>query len=215
MLSLLSQFFWQPPPVGFRPPPSPPPPKNFSGEFSDKKPQTGCLGGQETENGAFGLREDSKGVFGWLCNRTKNHSKGCVWVNRKPQTGCLGGQETEKGAFGLREDSKGVFGWLCNRTKLSLAALGVLTTRPACHSSLISYLSSLEESLPSVPSTYAVAVPDVPGYKSRVHTHDHGGSDAPDGLPDSILSSEPKPLRKHRPPPPPSILSPGESSYPP
>ncbi|GJX80034.1 hypothetical protein Tco_0328183 [Tanacetum coccineum] len=40
-------------------------------------------------------------------------------------------------------------------------------------------------------------------------------SKAPDELPDSILSSEPKPLRKHRPPPPPSILSPGESSYPP
>ncbi|GJT96597.1 hypothetical protein Tco_1092115 [Tanacetum coccineum] len=60
-----------------------------------------------------------------------------------------------------------------------------------------------------------VAVSGVPGDGSRVHTHDHDGSEAPDESPDSILSSEPKPLRKHRPPPPPSILSPGESSYPP
>ncbi|GJR80861.1 hypothetical protein Tco_0151646 [Tanacetum coccineum] len=59
-----------------------------------------------------------------------------------------------------------------------------------------------------------VAAPDVPGYGSRVHTHDHDGSEAPDGSPDTILSSESKPLRKHRPPPPQSILSPGESSYP-
>ncbi|GJY28875.1 hypothetical protein Tco_0404642 [Tanacetum coccineum] len=64
-------------------------------------------------------------------------------------------------------------------------------------------------------STISVAVSDVPRDGSRVHTHDHGRFEAPDGLPDSILSSEPKPLRKHRPPPPPSILSPRESSYPP
>ncbi|GJT00607.1 hypothetical protein Tco_0821776 [Tanacetum coccineum] len=51
---------------------------------------------------------------------------------------------------------------------------------------------------------------DVPGDGSHVHTHDHDGSEAPDESPDSILSSEPKPLGKHRPPPPPSILSPGE-----
>ncbi|GKB68772.1 hypothetical protein Tco_0930184, partial [Tanacetum coccineum] len=70
------------------------------------------------------------------------------------------------------------------------------------------------ESLPSVPDAYAVAVSGVPVDGSRMHTHDHDGSEAPDGSPDSILSSEPKPLRKHRPPPPPSILSPRESSYP-
>ncbi|GJY74786.1 hypothetical protein Tco_0479217 [Tanacetum coccineum] len=98
--------------------------------------------------------------------------------------------------------------------KLSSAALDVLTTRPACHSSLALCLSSHGESLPSVPDAYAVAMPDVPGYGSRVHTHDHGGSEAPDESPDSILSSEPKPLGKHRPPPPQSILSPEESSYP-
>ncbi|GKG56002.1 hypothetical protein Tco_0577077, partial [Tanacetum coccineum] len=37
---------------------------------------------------------------------------------------------------------------------LSPAALGVLTTQPAFHSSLISCLSSLRESLPSVPGAY-------------------------------------------------------------
>ncbi|GKA61235.1 hypothetical protein Tco_0760642 [Tanacetum coccineum] len=83
---------------------------------------------------------------------------------------------------------------------LSSAALNVLTTRPASHSSLASCLSSLEESLPSVPDAYAIVVPDVPGYGSPVHTHDHGGSEAPNGSLDSILSSEPKPLGKHRPP---------------
>ncbi|GKG41259.1 hypothetical protein Tco_0470471, partial [Tanacetum coccineum] len=60
-----------------------------------------------------------------------------------------------------------------------------------------------------------VAVSYVPGYGSRVHTHDHGGSEAPDGSPNSILLREPKPLGKHKPPPPPSTQSLGESSYPP
>ncbi|GKG19940.1 hypothetical protein Tco_0379741 [Tanacetum coccineum] len=66
-----------------------------------------------------------------------------------------------------------------------------------------------------MPDAYAVAVPNVPGYGSRVHTHDHDGSEAPDGSPDSILSSEPKPLEKNKPHPLPSTLSPEESSYPP
>ncbi|GKC57349.1 hypothetical protein Tco_1084947 [Tanacetum coccineum] len=94
------------------------------------------------------------------------------------------------------------------------ATLAILATRTACRSSLVSCLSSLGESLPSAPDAYAVVVPDVPGYGSRVHTHDHGGSEAHDEQPDSILSSEPKPLGKHRAPPLQSILSPGESSYP-
>ncbi|GJV63309.1 hypothetical protein Tco_1474137 [Tanacetum coccineum] len=64
-------------------------------------------------------------------------------------------------------------------------------------------------------STISVAVSGVPIDRSYVYTHDHDGSEAPDGSPGSILSNEPKPRRKHRPPPPPSILSPGESSYPP
>ncbi|GKC40017.1 hypothetical protein Tco_1052401, partial [Tanacetum coccineum] len=84
---------------------------------------------------------------------------------------------------------------------LSSAALIVLTTQPACHSSLASCLSSHIESLLSVPDAYAVVVSDVPGSGSCMHTHGHGGSEAHDGLPNSILSSEPKPLRKHRLPP--------------
>ncbi|GKD60662.1 hypothetical protein Tco_1298171 [Tanacetum coccineum] len=63
-------------------------------------------------------------------------------------------------------------------------------------------------------SAVTVAVSGVPGDGSRMHTHDHDGSEAPDESPDSILSSELKPLGKHRPLPPPSIPSPGESSYP-
>ncbi|GKB39066.1 hypothetical protein Tco_0884008 [Tanacetum coccineum] len=86
-------------------------------------------------------------------------------------------------------------------SKLSSAALAVLTTRPACHPSLVSCLSSLGESLPSMPYVYAVAVSDVPGSGTRVHTPAHGGSEADNGLPDSILPNEPKPLGKHRPPP--------------
>ncbi|GKG54351.1 hypothetical protein Tco_0557874, partial [Tanacetum coccineum] len=59
----------------------------------------------------------------------------------------------------------------------------------------------------------AVAMSGMPGDVSRVHTHDHDRSEALDESPESILSSEPKPLGKHRPPPPPSILSLRESSY--
>ncbi|GKE87730.1 hypothetical protein Tco_1565205 [Tanacetum coccineum] len=66
-----------------------------------------------------------------------------------------------------------------------------------------------------MPYVSAVAVSGVLGDGSCVHTHDHDRSEAPNEFPDSILSSEPKPLEKHRPPPPPSILSLGESSYPP
>ncbi|GJX08876.1 hypothetical protein Tco_0196808 [Tanacetum coccineum] len=93
--------------------------------------------------------------------------------------------------------------------------VAVLATRFACRPSLASCLSSHGESLPSVPDAYAVAMSDVPGDGSRMHTHDHGRFEAPDGSPNSILSSKPKPLRKHKPPPLPSILSFGESSYPP
>nr|GFD50860.1 hypothetical protein [Tanacetum cinerariifolium] len=80
------------------------------------------------------------------------------------------------------------------------------TTRPACHPSLVSYLPSLEESLSSVPDVYAVS--DVHGAETRVHTPTHDGSEAQNRLPDLILSSEPKPLVQHRPPPPQSVWSP-------
>ncbi|GJW61647.1 hypothetical protein Tco_0110982 [Tanacetum coccineum] len=99
------------------------------------------------------------------------------------------------------------------------AVLAVLATRSACRPSVASCLSSHGESLPSMPNAYeypaAVAMSDVPGDGSRVHTHDHGGSEAPDRSSDSFLSSKPKPLGKHKPPPSPFIRSPRESSYPP
>nr|GFB52563.1 hypothetical protein [Tanacetum cinerariifolium] len=41
---------------------------------------------------------------------------------------------------------------------------------------------------------------------TRVHIPAHDGSEAHNELPDLILSNEPKPLRKHRPPPPQSAL---------
>ncbi|GJS94221.1 hypothetical protein Tco_0801189 [Tanacetum coccineum] len=47
----------------------------------------------------------------------------------------------------------------------------------------------------------AVVVSDVPGSGTRVHTPAHGRSEAHNNLPDSILLNEPKPLKKHRPPP--------------
>ncbi|GJR94752.1 hypothetical protein Tco_0266926 [Tanacetum coccineum] len=104
-------------------------------------------------------------------------------------------------------------------SKLSSAALAVLTTRPACPPSLVSCLSSLGESLPSMPYVYeypaAVAVSDVPGSRTRVHTPAHGGSEAHNELPNSILPNELKPLKKHRPPSLQLVLSPDELSYPP
>ncbi|GKC86715.1 hypothetical protein Tco_1147364, partial [Tanacetum coccineum] len=102
---------------------------------------------------------------------------------------------------------------------LSSAAPAVLTTRPACHPSLASCLSSHKESLLSVSDAYeypaTVAVSDVHGAGTRVHIPAHGVSEAYNGPPDSILSHEPKPLGKHRPPPLQYVPSPGESSYPP
>ncbi|GKB21244.1 hypothetical protein Tco_0855167 [Tanacetum coccineum] len=91
-------------------------------------------------------------------------------------------------------------------SKLS-ATLAVLTTRPACHSSLASCLSLHGESLLSVPDAYeypaAVAVSNVHGAETRVHIPAHGRSEAQNGPPDSILSHELKSLGKHRSPPPP------------
>ncbi|GKE52710.1 hypothetical protein Tco_1487866, partial [Tanacetum coccineum] len=88
---------------------------------------------------------------------------------------------------------------------LSPVTLAVLITRPACHPYLASYLSSHGESLLSMPDAYeyptAVAVSDVHGDETYVHIPVHGGSEAQNGPPDSIISHEPKPLGKHRPPP--------------
>nr|GEX48843.1 hypothetical protein [Tanacetum cinerariifolium] len=59
-----------------------------------------------------------------------------------------------------------------------------------------------------------VAVPDVPEVGTPVHIHARGGSEAHDVLSGLILLIEPKPRGHHRPPPPRSILSLGELSYP-
>nr|GEW92708.1 DNA helicase [Tanacetum cinerariifolium] len=88
-----------------------------------------------------------------------------------------------------------------------------LTTQHACHPSLVSCLLSLGESLPSVANAYeysaVVAVSGVSGVETCVHTPAPGESVAQNGLPDSILSSEPKPFVQHRPHPPQSVWSPG------
>ncbi|GJU31414.1 hypothetical protein Tco_1175003 [Tanacetum coccineum] len=102
----------------------------------------------------------------------------------------------------------------------------VLTTGLQVTPSLALYLSSHGESLPSVPDAYGQSLeasgiisllylgasPHVPAYE---HIPSHGGSEAHSGPPDSILSYEPKPLGKHKPPPPQSVLSPDELFYPP
>nr|GFD27849.1 hypothetical protein [Tanacetum cinerariifolium] len=61
----------------------------------------------------------------------------------------------------------------------------------------------------------AVAVSDVPGSRTHVYIPAHGGSEAHNELPDSILSNVPKPLEKHKPPSSQSIWSPNGLSYPP
>ncbi|GJS82019.1 hypothetical protein Tco_0748560 [Tanacetum coccineum] len=58
-----------------------------------------------------------------------------------------------------------------------------------------------------------VAVSDVPGSGTRVHTPAHGGSEGHNELPNSILLNEPKPLGKHMPSPLQLVLSPDELSY--
>ncbi|GJS45872.1 hypothetical protein Tco_0595993 [Tanacetum coccineum] len=98
----------------------------------------------------------------------------------------------------------------------------MLTIRPACPPSIVSCLSSLGESLPSVPYVYGQSLAALPSQSAtsgsesgtRVHTPAHCGSEAHNGLPGLILPNEPKPLKKHRPPPSQSVLSPDELSYP-
>nr|GEW94988.1 ORFIII-like polyprotein [Tanacetum cinerariifolium] len=68
-------------------------------------------------------------------------------------------------------------------------------------------------SLSAGPDVHAEVVSDESECESRVHTRDHGESEAPDRLPDSVLYSGSMPLEQHRPPPSQSILSPGGSSW--
>ncbi|GKG25903.1 hypothetical protein Tco_0399049 [Tanacetum coccineum] len=97
----------------------------------------------------------------------------------------------------------------------------MLITRPACHPSLASCLSSHGESLLFLPNAYDQSLKALPsqlaasGTGTHMHIPAHGGFEAHNGPPDSILSHKPKPLRKHRPPPLQSVLSLDEPSYPP
>ncbi|GKE87102.1 hypothetical protein Tco_1564577 [Tanacetum coccineum] len=86
-------------------------------------------------------------------------------------------------------------------------SLEALPSQPAA-SRNESYVPSAVSEL-EYPAT--VAVSDRHG----VGTPAHGVSEAHNGPPDLILLNEPKPLRKHRPPPLQLVLSPDELSYPP
>ncbi|GKD84985.1 hypothetical protein Tco_1356139, partial [Tanacetum coccineum] len=73
-------------------------------------------------------------------------------------------------------------------------------------------------SLPAVTDAYGQSLEALPSQlaASRSKSYVPGaGSGAQNEPPDSILSYEPKPLEKHRPPPPQSVWSPDELSYPP
>ncbi|GKF35292.1 hypothetical protein Tco_0108492, partial [Tanacetum coccineum] len=56
---------------------------------------------------------------------------------------------------------------------LSFAALAVITTRHACHPSLISCLSSLRESLPSVPDAYGQCLKALPSQPAASGSESH------------------------------------------
>ncbi|GKD64074.1 hypothetical protein Tco_1306182, partial [Tanacetum coccineum] len=72
-------------------------------------------------------------------------------------------------------------------------------------------IKAWDQRLPYVPDAYeypaTIDVSDVHGAETRVHIPAHGGSEAQNGPPDSILSHEPKLLRKRRSPPLQSVLS--------
>ncbi|GKE36652.1 hypothetical protein Tco_1460057 [Tanacetum coccineum] len=80
-------------------------------------------------------------------------------------------------------------------------SLKVLPSRPAASGSE-SHVPDARSEL-EYPAT--VAMSDVHGAETRVHIPAPGGSEAQNGPPDSILSHEPKPLEKHKPPPPQSV----------
>ncbi|GJT05525.1 hypothetical protein Tco_0839987 [Tanacetum coccineum] len=108
---------------------------------------------------------------------------------------------------------------------LSSAALAVLTTRPACQPSLASCLSSLGESLPSVPDAYGQSLeallspPAASGSEAHVP-----GVVSKEEYPVTVAVSDEHRAEtrvhipthgKHRPPPLQSVWSPDRLSYPP
>ncbi|GKG13811.1 hypothetical protein Tco_0350771, partial [Tanacetum coccineum] len=132
---------------------------------------------------------------------------------------------------GILASGPGYLALCCPRSANNSACMSLISR--SCLSSLRESLPSVLyiygqslEALPSQPAAFeseshvpgavskyeypaAIAVSDVPGSESRMHTHYHDRSEAHDELFDSILSSKPKPLGKYRPPPSQSILSPG------
>ncbi|GKF13590.1 hypothetical protein Tco_0055052, partial [Tanacetum coccineum] len=89
-------------------------------------------------------------------------------------------------------------------------SLKALPSQPAASGSESYVPGDVSES--EYPATLAVSDGHEAG--TRVHIPAHGVSEAHNGPLDSILSHEPKPLGKHRPPPLQSVLSPDELSYP-
>ncbi|GKF52238.1 hypothetical protein Tco_0148705, partial [Tanacetum coccineum] len=90
-------------------------------------------------------------------------------------------------------------------------SLEALPSQPAASGSESHVPGAVSES--EYPATIVVFDVHVAG--TRVHIPAHGGSEAHNRPPASILSHEPKPLGKPRPPPPQSVLSLDELSYPP
>ncbi|GKA89551.1 hypothetical protein Tco_0811363 [Tanacetum coccineum] len=89
-------------------------------------------------------------------------------------------------------------------------SLKALPSQPAASGSESHVPGAVSES--EYPTT--VAVSDGYGAGTHVHKPAHGVSEAHNRPPDSILSHESKPLRKHRPTPLQSVISPDELSYP-
>nr|GEW57119.1 subtilisin-like protease SBT3.18 [Tanacetum cinerariifolium] len=113
-----------------------------------------------------------------------------------------------------------LFGLVLLGRVLGPCLVTVLATQPVCRPSLVSCLPSLRESLPSVPDAYGQSLEALLSQsdaseraETRVHTPAPGESEAQNELPGSILSSEPKPLVQHRPPPLQSVWSPGPGSW--
>ncbi|GJV74432.1 hypothetical protein Tco_1506016 [Tanacetum coccineum] len=107
---------------------------------------------------------------------------------------------------------------------LSLLGESLSSVPDAYGQSLEALLSQLatsgsESHVPGVVSEeeyhITIVVSDEHGAETRVHIPAYGGSEAHNGLSDSILLHESKPLGRHRPPLPKSVWSPNELSYPP
>nr|GEX71527.1 reverse transcriptase domain-containing protein [Tanacetum cinerariifolium] len=116
----------------------------------------------------------------------------------------------------VRRDIRSLYCHMCHDSSKSQETKWTLASPPGClalfgcsrsanNSACMSPIShlmspSLKESLPSVLDAYAVS--GVLGAETRVHTPSPGEFEAHNGLHGLIISSEPKLLVQHRPPPP-------------